>query len=36
MYQLSNDTEFAFILEEYLSLSNNFGANIGEMLRAAA
>lgn len=36
MYQLSNDSEFAFILSEYLSLSNEGGAATGEVLRAAA
>lgn len=36
IYTLSNDTEFAFVLEEALSLSNNFGANTGEILRAAS
>ncbi|KND86430.1 2,6-dihydropseudooxynicotine hydrolase [Tolypocladium ophioglossoides CBS 100239] len=36
MYQLSSDSEFAFILAEMLSLSNNFGANTGEILRAAS
>ncbi|CAL5870211.1 uncharacterized protein PFLUO_LOCUS4446 [Penicillium psychrofluorescens] len=36
MFQLSNDTEFAFTLEEVLSLSNNFGAQTGEVLRAAS
>ncbi|KYK61299.1 hypothetical protein DCS_02441 [Drechmeria coniospora] len=36
MHQLSTDGEFAFILEEMLSLSNNFGANTGEVLRAAS
>lgn len=33
---MSSDSEFAFILEETLSLSNNFGANTGEVLRAAS
>ncbi|KAK6450632.1 hypothetical protein FP744_10006882 [Trichoderma asperellum] len=36
IFQLSNDTEFAFMLEATLSLSNNFGANTGEVLRAAS
>lgn len=36
MYKLSEDPEFAFILEETLSLSNNFGASTGEVLRAAS
>ncbi|KAK5131584.1 hypothetical protein LTR08_000839 [Meristemomyces frigidus] len=36
MFQLSSDAEFAFILEEYLSLANNQGANTGEVLRIAA
>lgn len=36
MYPLSKDPEFAFILEEQLSLSNGGGANTGEVLRAAA
>ncbi|KAF7560635.1 hypothetical protein G7046_g3499 [Stylonectria norvegica] len=36
IYQLSNNSEFAFILEETLSLANNFGANTGEVLRAAS
>ncbi|KAM6522031.1 hypothetical protein FALCPG4_011724 [Fusarium falciforme] len=36
MHQLSSDSEFAFILEEYLSLSNEEGAATGEILRAAA
>ncbi|RSL88501.1 hypothetical protein CEP52_015197 [Fusarium oligoseptatum] len=36
MYQLSSDAEFAFILEEYLSLANEEGAATGEILRAAA
>lgn len=36
MYPLSNDTEFAFMLEATLSLWNNFGANTGEVLRAAS
>lgn len=33
---MSTDTEFSFILSEYLALSNNFGANTGEVLRAAS
>ncbi|KAJ5775818.1 Alpha/Beta hydrolase protein [Penicillium nucicola] len=36
MYQLSSDSEFAFILSEYLSLANEGGAASGEILRAAA
>lgn len=36
MYQLSNDTEFAFVLEVVLSHSNNLGAQTGEVLRAAS
>lgn len=36
MFSLSNDTEFAFILEATLALSNNFGANTGKVLRAAS
>ncbi|KAH8895230.1 alpha/beta-hydrolase [Thozetella sp. PMI_491] len=36
IYQLSSDPEFAFLFEEYLALSNNFGANTGEVLRAAS
>ncbi|KAF4963474.1 hypothetical protein FSARC_8523 [Fusarium sarcochroum] len=36
MYSLSNDTEFAFILSEYLSLANEGGSATGEVLRAAA
>ncbi|KAF5012517.1 hypothetical protein FDECE_1443 [Fusarium decemcellulare] len=36
MHQLSSDSEFAFILSEYLSLSNEEGAATGEILRAAA
>ena len=32
---LSSDAEFAFILEEQLSLANGFGSNTGEVLRAA-
>ncbi|KAM0467064.1 hypothetical protein ACHAPV_000578 [Trichoderma viride] len=36
IFPLSNDTEFAFMLENTLSLSNNFGANTGEVLRAAS
>ncbi|KAI5459441.1 Alpha/Beta hydrolase protein [Mariannaea sp. PMI_226] len=36
MYQLSSDSEFAFVLSEYLSLSNEGGAATGEVLRAAA
>ncbi|KAK4539311.1 hypothetical protein LTR36_000804 [Oleoguttula mirabilis] len=35
MFQLSSDAQFAFILEEYLSLANNNGANTGEILRIA-
>ncbi|EGU87340.1 hypothetical protein FOXB_02099 [Fusarium oxysporum f. sp. conglutinans Fo5176] len=36
MFQLSNDTEFSFILSEYLSLANEGGSATGEVLRAAA
>ncbi|EHK40485.1 uncharacterized protein TrAtP1_006589 [Trichoderma atroviride] len=36
IFPLSNDTEFAFMLEATLSHSNNFGANTGEVLRAAS
>ncbi|KAJ9136847.1 2,6-dihydropseudooxynicotine hydrolase [Pleurostoma richardsiae] len=36
MWPLSTDGEFDFMLAETLSLSNNFGANTGEVLRAAA
>ncbi|KAH8681941.1 Alpha/Beta hydrolase protein [Xylariales sp. PMI_506] len=36
IYSLSTDAEFAFILEEYLALSNGGGANTGEILRAAS
>ncbi|KAF4945727.1 hypothetical protein FGADI_11730 [Fusarium gaditjirri] len=36
MFQLSNDTEFSFILSEYLSLANQGGSATGEVLRAAA
>ncbi|KAL6407094.1 hypothetical protein AUP68_09920 [Ilyonectria robusta] len=36
MHQLSPDSEFAFILTEYLSLSNEGGAATSEILRAAA
>ncbi|KAH6880403.1 Alpha/Beta hydrolase protein [Thelonectria olida] len=36
MKPLSSDSEFAFILSEYLSLSNEGGAATGEVLRAAA
>ncbi|OAA55002.1 hypothetical protein SPI_08506 [Niveomyces insectorum RCEF 264] len=37
MFQLSNDTEFAFVLEVILALSNNGGgAATGEVLRAAS
>ncbi|KUI67724.1 hypothetical protein VM1G_03579 [Cytospora mali] len=36
MFPLSTDDEFSFILGEVLSLSNNFGANTGEVLRAAS
>ncbi|KAH7131248.1 Alpha/Beta hydrolase protein [Dactylonectria macrodidyma] len=36
MYRLSNDSEFAFILNEYASLANEGGAATGEVLRAAA
>ncbi|PNP73516.1 hypothetical protein FNYG_13110 [Fusarium nygamai] len=38
MFQLSNDTEFSFILSEYLSLANEGGSATGEIhfLRAAA
>ena len=35
-YALSTDDEFSFILSDVLSLSNNFGANTGEVLRAAS
>ncbi|XEV01647.1 hypothetical protein FSHL1_006934 [Fusarium sambucinum] len=36
MYPLSDDSEFAFILSEYLSLANEGGSATGEVLRAAA
>ncbi|KAF5638735.1 hydrolase or acyltransferase (alpha beta hydrolase superfamily) [Fusarium tjaetaba] len=36
MFQLSNDTEFSFVLSEYLSLANEGGSATGEVLRAAA
>lgn len=36
MYQLSSDSEFAFLLEEYMGLANNFGSNTGEVLRVAS
>ncbi|KAJ4245557.1 hypothetical protein NW762_014066 [Fusarium torreyae] len=36
MHPLSNNTEFAFILSEYLSLANEGGSATGEVLRAAA
>ncbi|KAF7558125.1 hypothetical protein G7Z17_g186 [Cylindrodendrum hubeiense] len=36
MYQLSEDSEFAFILNEYASLANEGGAASSEILRAAA
>ncbi|CAH0048533.1 unnamed protein product [Clonostachys solani] len=36
IYQLSSDPEFAFLLEEYMSLSNGGGANTGEVLRLAS
>lgn len=36
MHPLSSDTEFAFILSEYLSLANEGGSATGEVLRAAA
>ncbi|CAI7564967.1 unnamed protein product [Penicillium pancosmium] len=36
IYQLSNDTEFAFVLETVLALSNGGGASTGEVLRAAS
>jgi len=36
MYQLSSDTEFAFVLETFLSLANGGGAATGEVLRAAS
>ncbi|KPM42658.1 hypothetical protein AK830_g3883 [Neonectria ditissima] len=36
MYQLSSDSEFNFILAEYLSLANEGGAATGEVLRAAS
>lgn len=36
MYALSTDSQFAFVLAEVLALSNNFGANTGEVLRAAS
>ncbi|KAK1765390.1 putative dihydropseudooxynicotine hydrolase [Phialemonium atrogriseum] len=36
MYPLSNDTQFAFILAEKLSLANGGGAATGEILRAAS
>ncbi|KAH8894349.1 alpha/beta-hydrolase [Thozetella sp. PMI_491] len=36
IYQLSSDSQFAFLFEEYLSLSNGGGANTGEVLRAAS
>lgn len=35
IFQLSSDEQFAFVLEEILSLSNNGGANTGEVLRIA-
>jgi hypothetical protein len=35
MFQLSSDSQFAFYLEEVLSLSNTYGANTGEVLRIA-
>lgn len=36
MYQLSTDSEFAFVLETFLSLANGGGAATGEVLRSAA
>ncbi|KAJ9244976.1 hypothetical protein DTO169E5_1357 [Paecilomyces variotii] len=36
MFPLSNNTEFSFVLESVLSLSNNQGAQTGEVLRAAS
>lgn len=36
MFQLSSDPEFAFVLESVMSLSNNQGAQTGEVLRAAS
>ncbi|KAF2102229.1 alpha/beta-hydrolase [Rhizodiscina lignyota] len=35
IFPLNKDTEFAFVLEEMLALSNGGGANTGEVLRAA-
>ncbi|KAJ5690620.1 hypothetical protein N7462_005012 [Penicillium macrosclerotiorum] len=36
IFQLSSDSEFAFVLETILSLSNYGGASTGEVLRAAS
>uniref|UniRef100_A0A8H7NQI9 Dienelactone hydrolase domain-containing protein n=1 Tax=Bionectria ochroleuca TaxID=29856 RepID=A0A8H7NQI9_BIOOC len=36
IYALSTDSHFAFVLEEYLALSNAGGASTGEVLRAAS
>ncbi|KAE8379708.1 Alpha/Beta hydrolase protein [Aspergillus bertholletiae] len=36
IYQLSSDSEFAFVLETFLSMSNGGGAATGEVLRAAS
>lgn len=36
MFQLSNNTEFAFVLETALALSNSGGASTGEILRVAS
>lgn len=36
MHQLSTDSHFAFVLEEYLALSNGGGAASGEVLRIAS
>ncbi|OJJ37796.1 hypothetical protein ASPWEDRAFT_182625 [Aspergillus wentii DTO 134E9] len=36
IFQLSSDPEFAFVLETVMSLANNYGAQTGEVLRAAS
>ncbi|KAF7621596.1 Alpha/Beta hydrolase protein [Aspergillus flavus] len=36
IYQLSSDSEFAFVLETFLSFANGGGAATGEILRAAS
>ncbi|KAH7030642.1 Alpha/Beta hydrolase protein [Microdochium trichocladiopsis] len=36
IYQLSTDSEFAFLLEEYLALASGGGSATGEVLRAAS